>query len=318
MRLAGFYLFAALVALLPVLFPDNYFVIVIGASAGLHVILAVGLNLLMGYAGQISLGHAAFFGMGAYASAILTTRFGWPSLLALAAGLVATGAIAWLLARPILRLRGHYLAMATLGFGIIVHVIMVQATRWTGGPDGLAGIPPLNLFGWSVEGDLQWYGVIMAAMLLALWLALNLVDSQAGRALRAVHGSEFAAQMMGVDTGRAKTQVFVVSALFAAFAGSLFAHQQAFVSPDSFNLTISVELVTMVVLGGMASTFGAACGAIALTLLQQGLVVFEDYEMLIHGALLMAVMIFLPQGLFVGLSQGARRLWAVFRFTRVR
>ncbi len=318
MRLAGFYLFAALVALLPVLFPDTYVVIVIGASAGLHVILAVGLNLLMGYAGQISLGHAAFFGMGAYASAILTTRFGWPSLLALAAGLVATGAIAWLLARPILRLRGHYLAMATLGFGIIVHVIMVQATRWTGGPDGLAGIPPLNLFGWSVEGDLQWYGVIMAAMLLALWLALNLVDSQAGRALRAVHGSEFAAQMMGVDTGRAKTQVFVVSALFAAFAGSLFAHQQAFVSPDLFNLTISVELVTMVVLGGMASTFGAACGAIALTLLQQGLVVFEDYEMLIHGALLMAVMIFLPQGLFVGLSQGARRLWAVFRFTRVR
>ena len=313
MRLAGFYLFAALVALLPVLFPDNYFVIVIGASAGLHVILAVGLNLLMGYAGQISLGHAAFFGMGAYASAILTTRFGWPSLLALAAGLLMTGAIAWLLARPILRLRGHYLAMATLGFGIIIHVIMVQATRWTGGPDGLAGVPPLNLLGWSVNGDLQWYGVIMAAMLLALWLALNLVDSQAGRALRAVHGSEFAAQMMGVDTGRAKTQVFVVSALFAAFAGSLFAHQQAFVSPDSFNLTISVELVTMVVLGGMASTFGAAFGAIALTLLHQGLVVFEDYEMLIHGALLMAVMIFLPQGLFVGLSQGAQRLWVTLR-----
>ena len=309
MRLAGFYVFAVFVALLPILFPSNYFVIVVGTSSGLHVILAVGLNLLMGYAGQISLGHAAFFGMGAYASAILTTRFDWPGLLALAAGLLVAGVIAWLLARPILRLRGHYLAMATLGFGIIIHVIMVQATQWTGGPDGLAGIPPLNLLGWSVDGDLQWYCVIMAAMLLAVWLSLNLVDSQVGRALRAVHGSEFAAQMMGVDTGRTKTQVFVVSALFAAFAGSLFAHQQAFVSPDSFNLTVSVELVTMVVLGGMASTFGAACGAIALTLLHQGLVVFEDYEMLIHGALLMAVMIFLPQGLFVGLSQGARRAW---------
>ena len=317
MRLAGFYLFAALVVLLPVLFPDNYFVIVVGASAGLHVILAVGLNLLMGYAGQISLGHAAFFGMGAYASAILTTRFGWPSLLALAAGLLMTGVIAWLLARPILRLRGHYLAMATLGFGIIVHVIMVQATRWTGGPDGLAGIPPLDLLGWAVNGDLQWYGVIAAAALLTLWLGLNLVDSQVGRALRAVHGSEFAAQMMGIDIGHAKTQVFVVSALFAAFAGSLFAHQQAFVSPDSFNLMVSVELVTMVVLGGMASTFGAACGAIALTLLHQGLVVFEDYEMLIHGALLMAVMIFLPQGLFVGLSQGARRLWRALGRQRI-
>ena len=313
MRLAGFYGLAALVALLPVLFPGNYFVVVVGASAGLNVILAVGLNLLMGYAGQISLGHAAFFGLGAYASAILTTRFGWPSLLALAAGLVATGSLAWLFARPILRLRGHYLAMATLGFGVIVHVILVQATHWTGGPDGLSGIPTLNLLGWPVNGDLQWYAVIMAAMLFVVWLTLNLVDSQVGRALRAVHDSEFAAQMMGVDTSRAKTQVFVISALLAAFAGSLFAHQQAFVSPDSFNLTVSVELVTMVVLGGLASTFGAVCGALALTLLQQGLVVFEDYEMLIHGALLMAVLIFLPQGLFVGLHQAARRVWSALK-----
>jgi branched-chain amino acid transport system permease protein len=310
MRLVGFFTFAVAVILLPILFPDNYFVTVVGIAAGLHVILAVGLNLLMGYAGQISLGHAAFFGMGGYASAILTTRFAWPGWLAMLAGLLIAGTIAWLLARPILRLRGHYLAMATLGFGIIIHVIMVQATEWTGGPDGLGGIPPLNLFGWTVDGDQQWYWVIAVAMLLIIWLSLNIVDSRIGRALRAVRGSELAAQIMGVDTAHAKTQVFVVSALFAAFAGSLFAHQQAFVSPDSFSLMISVELVTMVVLGGMASTFGAACGAIALTLLHEGLVVFEDYEMIIHGGLLMAVMIFLPQGLFVGLTQGVRRGWS--------
>jgi len=311
MRLTGFFIFAASVVLLPVLFPDNYFVTVVGIAAGLHVILAVGLNLLMGYAGQISLRHAAFFGMGAYASAILTTRFSWPSLLAMLAGLWVAGTIAWLLARPILRLRGHYLAMATLVVVIIIHVILVQAAHWTGGPDGLGEIPPLNLLGWTVDGDQQWYGVIAAAMLLSIWLSLNIVDSRIGRALRAVRGSEFAAQMMGIDATRAKTQIFVVSALFAACAGSLFAHQQAFVSPDSFSLMISVELVTMVVLGGMASTFGAACGAIALTLLHEGLVVFEDYEMLIHGALLMAVMIFLPQGLFAGVSQGVRRGWAL-------
>ena len=309
MRRIGFFTFAVGVALLPALFPDNYFVMAVGVSAGLNAILAVGLNLLMGYAGQISLGHAAFFGMGAYTSAILTTRYACPSLIALTAGLIIAGVIAWLLARPILRLRGHYLAMATLGFGVIVHVLMVQATPWTGGPDGLNGIPPLNLLGWSVDSDLRWYAVIMAALLLAIGLSLNLVDSRIGRALRAVRGSEFAAQMLGIDTGRAKTQVFVVSALFAAFAGSLFAHQQSFVSPDSFNLTVSVELVTMVVLGGLASTYGSACGAIALTLLHEGLVVFEDYEMMIHGALLMAVMIFMPQGLFIGLSQGARWLW---------
>ena len=309
MRLTGFYMLAIIAGLLPVLFPDNYFITVVGIAAGLNVILAVGLNLLMGYAGQISLGHAAFFGMGAYASAILTTRYAFPPLLALGTGLISAGLIAWLLARPILRLHGHYLAMATLGFGIIIHVIMVQATGWTGGPDGLTGIPPLNLSGWTVDSDQRWYLVIMAAALLSIGLSLNLVDSRVGRALRAVRGSEFAARMMGIDTARAKTQVFVVSALFAAFAGSLFAHQQGFVSPDSFNLGASIDLVIMVVLGGMASTFGAAFGAIALTLLHQGLVVFEDYEMLIHGALLMAVMIFLPQGLFVGLSQGARRGW---------
>ncbi|RUQ29813.1 MAG: branched-chain amino acid ABC transporter permease [Candidatus Competibacteraceae bacterium] len=311
MRLTGFYMLAIIAGLLPVLFPDNYFITVVGIAAGINVILAVGLNLLMGYAGQISLGHAAFFGMGAYASAILTTRYAFPPLLALGTGLISAGLIAWLLARPILRLHGHYLAMATLGFGIIIHVIMVQATGWTGGPDGLTGIPPLNLSGWTVDSDQRWYLVIMAAALLAIGLSLNLVDSRVGRALRAVRGSEFAARMMGIDTARAKTQVFVVSALFAAFAGSLFAHQQGFVSPDSFNLGASIDLVIMVVLGGMASTFGAAFGAIALTLLHQGLVVFEDYEMLIHGALLMAVMIFLPQGLFVGLSQGARRGWTL-------
>ena len=314
MRLAGLVVFAVGAMLLPLLFPDNYFIMVVGVSAGLHVILAVGLNLLMGYAGQISLGHAAFFGMGAYASAILTTRYAWPSLLAMVAGLVVAGLIAWALARPILRLRGHYLAMATLGFGIVVHVVMVQATQWTGGPDGLGAIPPLNLLGWSVDSDLRWYGVVVSAMLLAIWLSLNIMDSRVGRALRAVRGSEFAAQMLGIDTSRAKTQVFVVSALFAAFAGSLFAHQQAFVSPDSFSLMVSVELVTMVVVGGMGSIVGSVIGTIPLSVLHESLVIFDDHEMWIHGALLRAVMIFLPQGLFVGLSQGARRAWRAIRF----
>lgn len=309
MQRIGWLILAISMALLPMLFPDHYFVMAVGVSAGLNAILAVGLNLLMGYAGQISLGHAAFFGMGAYTSAILTTRYAWPSLLALTAGLIITGTVAWLLARPILRLRGHYLAMATLGFGVIAHVIMVQATQWTGGPDGLNEIPLLNLLGWSVDSDLRWYAVIMTTLLAAIALSLNIVDSRAGRTLRAVRSSEFAAQMLGIDVSRAKTQAFVVSALFAAFAGSLFAHQQSFISPDSFHLTVSVEWVTMVVLGGLSSTYGAACGAIALTVLHEGLVVFEDYEMMIHGALLMIVMIVLPQGLFVGLSQAAQRLW---------
>jgi len=307
-RLHGFFAFVALVAMLPVLFPDNYFVTVVGVTIGFNIVLAVALNLFIGYAGQISLGHAAFFGMGAYASAILTTRYGWSPWLAMGVGLLAVYIIATLISRPILKLKGHYLAMATLGFGIIVNIIMVQTVDWTGGPDGMSGIPGLEIFGWAVDSDLRWYGVIAVVMLLTVLVSLNIIDSRAGRALRAVHGSEIAAQTMGVDTVRTKSQVFVFSACLASLVGSLFAHQQNFVSPVSFDFFVSIEIVTMVVLGGMASTFGAVFGAIVLTLLPQVLVVFDDYEILILGAILVSIMIFLPQGLFVGMTQGGANL----------
>ncbi|MDX1595074.1 MAG: branched-chain amino acid ABC transporter permease, partial [Gammaproteobacteria bacterium] len=202
----------------------------------------------------------------------------------------------------------HYLAMATLGFGIIVNIIMVQATNWTGGPDGMGGIPSLSLFGHVIDSDLEWYAVMTVVVLATVLVSLNIIDSRAGRALRAVHGSEVAAQTMGVDTARTKSQIFVFSALLASFVGSLFAHQQNFISPVSFNFFFSIEIVTMVVLGGLASTFGAVFGAIVLTLLPQVLVVFEDYEVLILGAILMTIMIFLPQGLFVGMTRGAANL----------
>jgi len=307
-RLRGFFVFAAAIAVLPVMMPDNYFVTVVGITIGLHIILAVSLNLFMGFAGQISLGHAAFFGVGAYSSAILTTRYGLNAWLAMAIGLVVVAVLANLISRPILKLKGHYLAMATLGFGIIINIIMVQEVDWTGGPDGMSGVPALSLFGWEIDSDLKWYAVVAVVMLACVLISLNIISSRAGRALQAVHGSEIAAQTMSVDTARVKSQVFVVSALMASLAGSLFAHQQAFVSPDSFSFFFSIELVVMVVLGGMGSTFGAVFGAIVLTLLPELLVVFEDYEVLIFGAILMVIMIFLPQGLFVGISQALRNL----------
>ncbi len=307
-RLRGFFVLAVLVVALPFIFPDNYYVTVVGVAVGLHAILAVSLNLLMGYAGQISLGHAAFFGLGAYSSAILTTRYGWNPWPAMGVGIMFTGMLAFFIARPILRLKGHYLAMATLGLGIIVHIVLVQTEGLTGGPDGLSEIPPLSLFGWVVETDLGWYKVIGLFMLGVVLLSLNLIDSRTGRALRALHGSEVAAEMMGIDTARAKTGVFVLAASIASLAGSLFSHQQAFISPDSFNFFFSIELVTMVVLGGMASTYGAILGALVLTFLPELLVVFEDYEVMIFGAILMSMMIFMPQGLFGGLQDLLRRL----------
>ncbi|MBF0193415.1 MAG: branched-chain amino acid ABC transporter permease [Magnetococcales bacterium] len=308
-RYRGFFALASIITLAPILFPVNYFVTVVGVSIAINALIAVGLNLLMGYTGQISLGHAAFFGIGAYASGLLTTLLSWNPWLALLVGLLATWLVAELIARPILRLKGHYLAMATLGFGIIINILMVQPTHITGGPDGLSDIPVLNILGWDIDSDIRWYIVANGALLLGVWVALNLINSRIGLALRAVHGSEVGAQMMGVDIEKIKIKIFVVSALFAAFAGSLFAHQQGFISPDSFSFHFSIELVVMVVLGGMASKYGPIFGAAVLTMLPETLVVFEDYEVLILGAIMMGIMIFLPQGLWVGLSQKIKPLF---------
>jgi len=307
-RLSGFYVLAIVALLLPQIFPDNYFVTVVGVLAAFNIILAVSLNLLMGYCGQISLGHASFFGLGAYSSAILTTRFELNPWLAMLAGIVLVLAIAYLVARPILKLKGHYLAMATLGFGIIIHIILVQTESLTGGPDGMGEIPSLSIMGWMIDDDTRWYYVSVVGALMVILLALNLIASRSGRAIRAVHGSEFAAQMMGINSTKTKVGVFVFVAALASFVGSLFAHQQNFVSPDSFSFFFSIELVTMVVLGGLASTYGAVFGAILLTFLPEFLVVFEDYEMLIFGGILMSVMIFMPQGLFIGVGNKIKQL----------
>jgi len=307
-RLKGFILFSAAVAALPLLFPDNYYVTVVGVTAMIHVILAVALNLFMGYAGQISLGHAAFFGIGAYTSAVLTVRYGVNPWLALCAAPFITYLLSLAISRPILRLKGHYLAMATLGFGIIVHIFLVQADTLTGGPDGLSGIPPLRLGSLTFDSDIEWYWLMGGLMLLVILFSLNLSKSRIGRALFAIHGSEVAAQTMGIDTPKVKSQVFILSALITTFTGSLFAHQQSFVSPDSFGFFFSVELVTMVVLGGLGSTYGAVFGAVLLSLLPELLTVFEDYEVMIYGAILMLIMIFLPKGLFVTLSEAVDTL----------
>ncbi len=307
-RFSGVVLLALTLTALALFFPDNYYVTVVLTAAALHAILAISLNLLMGYAGQISLGHAAFFGIGAYSSAILTTQHGWNSLLAIAAGMLLTGIIAFIIARPILSLKGHYLAMATLGFGIIVSIILVQAGKLTGGPDGMGDIPALELFGWTVATDFHWYIVMCSVLIVVVWLSNNLIDSRNGRALRALHGSEIAAELMGINTSALKSAIFVFSALIASFAGSLFAHQQSFISPDSFSFFFSIELVTMVVLGGLASTYGAILGALILTFLPELLVVFEDYEVMVFGAILMATMIFMPQGLFVSAELLVKRL----------
>jgi len=306
-RHGGLGFLVLLIALLPLALPNRYFYD-IAILIGLNAIVCVGLNLLIGFAGQISLGHAGFFGLGAYVSAVLSTKYGWPSTVSLVAAAALVGAIAFALGRPILRLKGHYLAMATLGLGIIIAVVISTEERLTGGPDGMT-VAPLSVFGFALQGEAMWYWVVGGLMLATVWLAFNLIDSPLGRALRAIHGSEVAAEAMGVDIARAKLLIFVVSAILAALAGSLTAHYGGFITPGKVGFLHSIELVTMVVLGGLASTYGAVVGAAILTALPQLLTVFKDYESLVFGVVLMATMIFMPAGLVPTLARimGRRR-----------
>ena len=255
----GIAAFAASIAILPFLLPNDYYLTVL-IVAGFNAILTLGLNLLMGYAGQISLGHAAFFGISAYTTGILTATWRWPVPAGIAAGILLVVLVAAVIAVPTLRLKGHYLAMGTLGFGLIVYIVLNEATAVTGGPSGLTGIPKLSVLGRVVSSDQTYYYVVWATVLLLFVLAQNLVRSRVGRALRAIHTSETAAAVLGVDTERFKIGVFILSGFYAAVAGALYAHYVTFVSPGTFGFHTSIQLVTMVVVGGMASLWGAVAG----------------------------------------------------------
>lgn len=305
-------LFGAL-HLLPSLLTNDYYVSVL-ILASLNAIIAAGMNLLLGHAGQISLGHAAFYGLGAYATAIATAVWGWPMEAGLLAALGTVLAVSLCIGIPCLKLSGHYLAMATLGFGLVVNIVFNEALETTGGPSGFVGIPRLSLLGVRFDDDLSYYRLVATCLFLALLLSRNLVESRLGRALRALHTSEKAATCAGVDVARHKLFVFVLSALFAGLAGFLYAHYLTFVAPSSFSFLFSVEIITMVVLGGLATLWGSVAGAFFLTALPEVLRSFENIEVLLYGAILVLCMMFLPQGIVGGVAGGlqalARRLRA--------
>jgi len=391
---------------------SNYHLTVL-IYVGINTVLAVGLNLLMGYAGQVSLGHAAFYGLGAYVSAILTTtgvpRETWGLAAVVAAAMVAgacmlallglegaqlaaagggfvlaaalalklgaghwlvyavavaccvgasmayrlppaklglcygvggaagvatwellahgagAGALspwwamlvgvlfvcltAYLVGAQALRLQGHYLAMATLGFGVIVSIVLLQWEPVTGGTSGIYGIPSLQIAGLPLDRDVRMYYVVWALVVVVIAMSSNVVDSRVGRAFRAVHGREAAAASVGVETFHYKVQVFVLSAALASVAGSLYAHYVTFISPEPFGFKFSIELVVMVVVGGMASIWGAIFGAATVTMLGEALralgrvnvgrlpVPLSDLDVVVFGLILVLIMVYLPAGL---------------------
>ncbi len=301
---------AAIVALSPLFFPSGFY-FRIGALVFVNGLAVLGLVILTGYAGQISLGHAGFAGIGGYACALAPIHLGIHPGLAIVLGAVVSAVLAYLVGRPILRLKGYYLGVATLGFGILVSMVLSNERDLTGGPDGVA-VPELGLRGWlkgmglNLSNGEFWYYFCGIVLLIGAWVVLNLYNSPMGRALRALHGSEIAARTVGIDIARYKLMAFVISAVFASVAGSLVALQNKFITPDIAGFMHSIEMVTMAVLGGAASVLGAILGAAILTILPQVLTVFAEYEQLILGLVMMLVMIFLREGLLPSIMRKFR------------
>jgi branched-chain amino acid transport system permease protein len=276
-------------------FGGGYFVYVLNLT-GIFALVAIGLALLTGFSGQISLGHAGFFAIGAYASALLAQRLGLPFWIAIpAAGVLAT-AIGALVALPALRLKNLYLAIATLGFGIVTQKMIFEWRTLTGGGGGLQ-VPPPMLFGVSLAEGARMTGVIAVALAAGTWAAYQLARGRTGRALTMLRQSETAAACTGIQVARYKIVAFAVSALYTAVAGGLYANLVRYINPESFNVNMSIMFLAMIVIGGMGSVGGALLGAAFYVIVPEALRGFKDAPGLIFGLSLMLVVILLPGGL---------------------
>ena len=300
-RNLGFATFFGIMMLWPILYPNPYYLNVM-VFTGINTLVATGLNLLFGYAGQISMGHATFLGIGAYCSAFLTVKLGWNPWLGLLIGILVTTLFSFLIGLPSLKLRGYYLAMATLAFGIIMETFFIELKSITGGPDGIGGIPALSLFGFKFHTDLRYYYLVWVIVAFLSLLVINLVNSKAGRGMRALHESELAAEVLGINTFRYKLMIFIFSAIYASIGGSLFAHYITHITPDSFSVMHSILIVVMVVIGGMGKIWGPLLGAGIMTVLPEALRAFEVYHEIAYGLILVLIMMYFTDGIAGALS----------------
>ncbi|MBQ0820316.1 branched-chain amino acid ABC transporter permease [Microvirga sp. HBU67558] len=275
---------------------SGYLVTVFGFAA-IYGIFVTGLNFFMGYTGQASFGQNAFAALGGYSSAILTATYGFEPIVALFLAMILSGVVALVVGYPTLRLRGHYLAMATFALGLIVYEIAVEWTSLTQGYMGYSGIPPIGIFGYELTTEKTQLIALAAILLLGVWISSRLRHSRFGRALRAIAGSEQAASALGIKVSRYKLAAFVVAALYASVAGSLFAHFVGFISPEVFGTNMVVLSFTMLYLGGIGSAWGPVIGAVIVSLLPEALRGLKELQDVFYCAILIAILIFLPKGL---------------------
>ncbi len=289
-----FSVFLVLIGLLPLVSGGPY-VMTVGIFSGINALVAIGLCVLMGYAGQVSLGQAGFYGIGAYVSAIMSVKFGFPVPVSIIAAAIIAALAALVLSVPALKLKGHYLAVATLGFGEIINVVL---NEWgPGGPSGFGDIPHFGLFGYTFISARSNFWLIWGFVAAAMLFCLNLMNSRTGRALKAIHGSELASNAMGLDVAMIKVKVFVLGAVCASLAGGLYAHYVTFISPSGFSLFYSILVLMMVVVGGITNLWGAVVGSVVITILPELLRKFEEFDILVYGLILTLSLLFFRRGL---------------------
>jgi branched-chain amino acid transport system permease protein len=295
----------AFLLLIPCLVRSDYGMHVFN-MVGIYVILASSLNLLMGYTGQVSLGHAGFFGIGAYASALLMKDLGTPFWMAFPTSGIFTGIVGLLVCLPSSRLRTHYLLLVTFAFGEIFYIILRNWESVTGGTMGLTGIRPASFFSLQLNNGYRYYYLILLSCFLCIYTISKIIHSRIGRAAIAIRESENGARALGINPGYYKALAFFVSAFWAGIAGSLFTHLELFLGPETFVSEQSIYILLMVVTGGMGTLLGPVLGAFVLVNLPEWLNFIVNYRMIVYGCLIVLMIIFLPSG-FAGLFEIAKR-----------
>jgi len=286
--------------ILPHVLGKNYYIHML-VMAGIYSMLACSLGLIIGFAGQVSLCHAAFYGIGAYTSALLSLNFGWSFWITFWIGGLVAGACAFLFGRVVLKFKGHALAITTALFGIVVMLVLTNWIELTKGPMGLPGIPrptPISLGGFEVKFQtrIEYYYLVLMFVFLMAYIIHRIINSRLGNALLAVRENEEVAQSVGIDPMRYKLFGFVIGSAFAGIAGSFYAHYILFISPVTFTISESINVLVMAVFGGIQTFMGPILGAVGLTLLTELLRIAGDIRMAIYGVALMVVIIFMPMG----------------------
>jgi len=289
-----------IVLLLGLLFPfmgvDNYLLHMANVSM-MFAILTISLNILSGFTGLMSVGHIAFFGIGAYASAILTTKCAMPILVGFIAAGVISSLFSLLLGLPTMRLKGMYFSVATMAFGEIIYQILKNWEPLTGGTKGITKIPPIEIFGISFKPYNHFYYLMLLGLILVIILSQNLKNSRPGRAMLAIRANDIAAEAMGVNVTIFKLYAFMISAFFAGIAGAFYAHEMRVINPEVFASVESATLLAMMVVGGIGSIPGAILGGLVLTILPEVLRFIGDFRLVLYGAGVVAIIIFAPKGL---------------------